>query len=107
MLQAAARELTEETSIRPTELKPLLVLPYLMGAKAGQDVAQGINFVFSCTAWEGEVVNNEPQLADDLLWCDPSDLPERVPLWLVSAAQCPIADAATPSWYREMTFPRR
>lgn len=103
--QAAARELLEETGVRACDLTPLLLLPYLMGSKAGREAAQGINIVFACTQWEGEVVNNEPHLADDLAWCQPDALPERVPLWLVTAAQCPVDPQADPAWYHEMTFP--
>lgn len=91
---AAARELTEELGIVPETLTPAAVLPYRSGRH------QGVNFLFSCAAWQGEPVINEPELFAELIWADPSELPSPTAEWI------PIAFAlmGEGGWYREMEW---
>jgi 8-oxo-dGTP pyrophosphatase MutT (NUDIX family) len=97
VVAAARRECEEELGVRPLSLEPECVLPYTSGRH------QGINFVFSCSEYEGTVAINEPELFDDLIWCDLSvtgRLPEPCPDWIPIALDL----VGGSGWYREMEW---
>lgn len=103
VVQAAQRECEEELGIRPRALEPECVLPYRSGRH------QGVNFVFSCTDYEGTALINEPDLFDDLLWCKRSvldrpqsnqQLPEPCADWIPTA----LTLVGRGGWYREMEW---
>lgn len=91
---AASRELEEELGVRAPQVEPVCVLPYRSGRH------QGVNFLFRCTAWEGEPVINEPELFAELLWVAPAELPEPTADWLPPALQL----AGAGGWYLEMNW---
>ena len=79
--------------MRPVQLEPLAVLPYTSGRH------QGVNFVFGCAEWAGEVVP-QPEAFDDLKWVAVDALPERVVPWLVDV----LALEAQGGWFRELRY---
>ena len=90
--QAARRELTEELGVEALELEPVCVMPYRSGRH------QGINILFSCPAWSGEPVINEPDLFAELVWVAPENLPEPTADWIPPALDL----AGRDDWYLEM-----
>lgn len=92
--QAARRECEEELGIRATALEATCVLPYRSGRH------QGVNFLFTCEAFEGTPRLAEPHLFDELVWVSPDSLPEPFADWLPQA----LALAAGQRWYLEMEW---
>lgn len=67
----AAREAVEETGVVVDPDKLRLV-------HIGHRYNRGrIDFFFEATEWQGEVVNKEPGLCDDLSWHSLNSLPDR------------------------------
>ena len=91
---AAMRECREELGIEARGLTPVCVLPYRSGRH------QGVNFVFSCTSYEGTLRINEPALFDELVWAEPGKLPSPLAEWIPEA----LAMSGSGTWYREMEW---
>ncbi len=92
--QAARRECREELGIEPDALAPVCVLPYRSGEH------QGINFVFACSEYRGQVHIAEPELFDELIWVAPDAVPERTAEWIPVALTLVDGDG----WYRELEW---
>ena len=90
--ETAKRELAEELGVEALEIEPACVLPYRSGRH------QGTNFLFRCTAWQGEPVINEPELFAELVWGSRDALPEPTAEWIPTA----LALSGTSDWYQEM-----
>lgn len=73
--QCIIREAKEEADIvvKPEHLK--LVHVVSMIGKGGEDRA---NFFWSCSEWQGEPQNKEPEKCDDLSWFDKENLPANM-----------------------------
>ena len=91
---ALIRECREEVGAEPQDCRPLCVLPYRSGRH------QGLNFLFEINTWLGEVIINEPELSDDLVWADPDALPEPHAQWIHDVMSLRRSGA----WYREMEW---
>ncbi len=90
---AAIRECLEETGVRPEMLQPIAVLPYRSGTH------QGVNFVFACTTWAGDV-KADPQVFDDTVWVNPDHLPHPCVPWLPNV----LALEASNCWFEELSY---
>jgi 8-oxo-dGTP diphosphatase len=75
-LECVIRELNEETGIKPTKFKLLGILNDIPNTE-GQN-SQYIRFVYQVSAFDGEVINKEPDLCDGWEWFDKNNLPEPV-----------------------------
>lgn len=70
---AAVREAAEETGVKiePVDLRWAHVLHF--GVEGGAD---RVGFFFVADRWAGEPYNREPDKASELVWVDPTNLPE-------------------------------
>ncbi len=93
---AAQRECLEETGVTTASLRPVCVLPYRMAPVAGL-AAQGVNFVFAASGWQGEPAVCEPDCHDALAWFGVNTLPDNAVPWLETVFE--LRDAG--EWYRE------
>ena len=81
--QCLIREAAEEIGIQlvPTDL----TMAHTMFLQSNHDY---IDFFFVATSWQGEVINNEPEKCDALLWADPEALPEPLLPYLNHVFTC-------------------
>ena len=77
LVQAAIREVREETDLEIKEIEPACVLPY----------SGGINFIFTSRFWEGVVRNCEPEKCSQLGWFERNQPPEKTVPWLEKALE--------------------
>ncbi len=75
LIEAATRECTEEVGVITRSLTPLATLGY---QNKGH---QGLNFIFRCDAWEGELRLAEP-VFDQMIWTHSGELPSPYATWL-------------------------
>lgn len=75
--EAAIREAEEEIGIkvRSENLTPVLTMHRF---DIGNHAPEWVDVFFEATEWEGEPVNNEPDIHGEVAWFDPKDLPENV-----------------------------
>lgn len=92
--QTARRELAEELGVEAQVIEPTCVLPYRSGRH------QGVNFLFSCTEWDGEPIINEPELFSELVWVAPAELPRPTADWIEPA----LALVSAGGWYLELNW---
>lgn len=71
--QAAIREAKEEVGItlQASDLRQVLT------SHRNEDGNQWIDVLFEVNSWEGEVINNEPDVHSELAWFSLDDLPEN------------------------------
>ena len=74
VIAAMMREAKEEVGI---DIAPsALQIVGVMHRKSIDE--ERVDFFLTATSWSGEIVNQEPDKCDQLLWCDPDMLPENV-----------------------------
>lgn len=54
-----------------------------------------IDFFFLCSNWNGQIINLEPNKCDELLWCNPKNLPETTTV---------VVKAVITSWLSEENY---
>jgi 8-oxo-dGTP diphosphatase len=93
IVDCAIRELREETgvAVESAQLRPAAVLPY---RSADQ---QGIDFIMTCSRFDGEPYLAEPDKFDDLGWWSVAALPERTVPYVAAA----LALARRGEWFLE------
>jgi 8-oxo-dGTP diphosphatase len=82
-LGAAQREAWEEVGVRPLTLRLVAALTFSVGAARGK----GINFVYACHQWEGQVRQCEPWLHGAPQFYASDQLPEPRPPWISEVAR--------------------
>lgn len=75
LAEAAARECAEETGVVIDAPTPIAALGYQSRAH------QGLNFIFRCDSWSGELRLAEP-VFDQMVWVPPEALPQPYATWL-------------------------
>jgi len=93
LVQAAIRECIEEVGVAPDQLEPLAVLAYRSA------VHQGLNFVFRCERWQGEICLAEP-VFDQILWVQAQALPLPHAPWIGDA----LALEQSGGWLKELRY---
>lgn len=93
LVEAATRECLEEVGVRPRELQPLAALGYRSARH------QGLNFVFRCTVWDGELRLAEP-VFDQLVWVPEGAFPRPFAPWIEQA----IALPGRGTWLDEIVY---
>lgn len=93
LAEAAARECAEEVGVMTESLIPLAALGY---QNRGH---QGLNFIFRCNAWQGELRLAEP-VFDEMLWTRPGLLPRPYATWIDDV----LAMEAQGNWLREIRY---
>ncbi len=93
LLQAAIRECIEEVDVIPIQLEPVAALTY---RSAGH---QGLNFVFRCNHWQGEIRLAEP-VFDQLLWAQEETLPQLHAPWIGDV----LALEHSGGWLKELHY---
>lgn len=94
VMEAARREVREETAFDPGVLTPVCVLPYRSGRH------QGTNFVFEADVGEGQPVLAEPECSDRAEWMALHALPEPLAPWLADALEL----RERGGWFRELDY---
>lgn len=76
-VSGAIREAYEEVGIKlvPEQLKPVLTMHRF---EQGDHAPEWVDMFFEVDAWEGELMNAEPDKHARLDWLDPKNLPENV-----------------------------
>ena len=93
IMAAAIRECREEVGVTPRTLLPLAALGYRSPGH------QGLNFVFHCNDWEGEIVLAEP-VFDRILWVAEAALPQPHVPWINDV----LALEQTGDWLKELHY---
>lgn len=90
LLDAAAREVWEETGLRvnPSDLQHIGVNRYDVEGLHGR--AQGVNFFFLTRQWEGEAEPGDK--TSELGWFDPASIPTDSLPWLAQALKNHLLD---------------
>lgn len=90
---AAIREASEEIGITidPNHLKPAIVVHRYDSS----DLQSWIDVYFTVDHYEGQPYNAEPDMHEELVWCDMDDLPENV---------VPMTKAAIKAWKEGAIF---
>lgn len=90
LVNAAARELREETGlqVRPQDLQHIGINRYDVEGLHGR--AQGVNFFFLARAWEGEPAPLDH--TSELGWFDPTNIPGDSLPWLAQALKNHLLD---------------
>lgn len=73
--EALAREVREEIGIT---IDPTAVTFVHVQHRLRPKDGERIDFYYTCDAWDGEIVNNEPDKCDDLSWFPLDNLPENI-----------------------------
>ena len=73
----AIREAKEEVgvNIEPTDIEAVLTMHR---REPGDHAPYWVDMFFRAKKWTGKAYNAEPQVHGELVWLDPSDLPENV-----------------------------
>lgn len=89
----AIREAKEETGATVTDkdLKPVLVMHRI------EPDSTWVDTFFQASTWEGEVHNAEPHKSRELVWLDPTNLPEN----MVPAVKFAVEQLAAGNTYCE------
>lgn len=93
LVEAAIRECREEIGVVPHHLEPLAALAY---HSAGH---QGLNFVFRCDSWQGEIQLVEP-VFDDMRWVRSELMPRPHAPWIVDV----LALEQSGHWLKELRY---
>lgn len=77
IIAAMIREAQEEVgiTIAPSQITIVGVM-HRKAESPGDD--ERIDFFLTASSWSGEITNCEPDKCDQLLWCDPDDLPANM-----------------------------
>ena len=65
VVEAARREVREETCIEVLDIAPIIAMPY----------RSGVDFLFEAKRWRGTATIGEPERCDDLVWAPLTELP--------------------------------
>lgn len=82
--ETLTREIKEEIGITP--IKEATRITHLSHRYAAPDY-QIVDAFFACTEWQGEPIICEPDKADELLWCNITDLPDNTVPYIKTALQ--------------------
>ncbi len=93
LTEAAIRECHEEIGVIPRQLVPMAALAY---QSAGH---QGLNFVFRCDTWQGEIRLAEP-VFDQMRWVAAESMPEPHAPWIADALMLELSGG----WLKERRY---
>ena len=93
LTEAAIRECQEEIGVLPQLLHPVAALAYQSGGH------QGLNFVFRCDQWRGEIYLAEP-VFDQIHWVRADSMPEPFAPWIVDA----LTLERSGGWLKELRY---
>ena len=89
VLQAAARELHEETGVRADNCEMIGVIHATASTK------EYVQFIVLVHNWTGIPTITEPDLCDEMYWCKVDDLPSNMLKWPTQAIQMALDSTTT------------